>query len=536
MSTPVRNFKPSQAFPRMLADFAIVQVCMIVSLGIPVLYLLGRGQSVSATARLEEALAYYLPFFLFLSLVFPLIFMLNGFYTRSRSYNGRYKMVVVMRGAGLGILTFLAVNYLFFRQNLVPRLAMLFFALLTIAALTLTRLAKTMVTERYEIKAREANAAGDGTVLVLGGAGYIGSSLVRKLLEAGRKVRVVDSLVYGDEPLRGVFGHPNLEMRIGDCRNIQDMVAAVRGVDSIIDLAAIVGDPACEQDKQTALEINYAATRMLIEVAKGHGIQRFVFASSCSVYGATDVIMDEKSAVRPISLYGQTKLDSEHALLHAKSDTFHPTILRLATVFGLSYRPRFDLVVNLLMAKAFTDGVITIFNGEQWRPFIHVHDVAAGFIRTLNAPLPVVSGQIFNLGDTRLNYTLTQIGQMIQKMFPETRVENIDDKDRRNYRVSFDKIRSEMGFTASWQLEDGLRQLRQAFEDKEIVDYTDSRYSNQKFLRLAGSPSRKASLDELLMAAFASAPKGQNPAETIVLDDAAAKAAATISLSKMATD
>jgi hypothetical protein len=110
MSTPVRNFKPSQAFPRMLADFAIVQVCMIVSLGIPVLYLLSRGQSVSATARLEEALAYYLPFFLFLSLVFPLMFMLNGFYTRSRSYNGRYKMVVVMRGAGLGILTFLAVN------------------------------------------------------------------------------------------------------------------------------------------------------------------------------------------------------------------------------------------------------------------------------------------------------------------------------------------------------------------------------------------------------------------------------------------
>ena len=180
-------------------------------------------------------------------------------------------------------------------------------------------------------------ARAEGTVLVLGGAGYIGSSLVRKLLESGRKVRVVDSLVYGDEPLRGVFGHPNLEMRIGDCRNIQDMVAAVRGVDSIIDLAAIVGDPACEQDKQTALEINYAATRMLIEVAKGHGIQRFIFASSCSVYGATDVMMDENSAVKPISLYGQTKLDSEHALLAARTDTFHPTILRLATVFGLSF-------------------------------------------------------------------------------------------------------------------------------------------------------------------------------------------------------
>src|SRR5450432_97547 len=535
MLTSVRNFKISQALPRMLADFALVQACMIMALGIPVVFLLSRGDSTAATARLEEALSYYVPYFLCISVVFPLVFLLNGFYTRSRAYSGRYKMVVVMRGAGVGILTLLAVNYLFFRGNLVPRLALLFFAVLTVLALSLTRLAKALLTERYEIRARD-NQNSEGTVLVLGGAGYIGSSLVRKLLESGRKVRVVDSLVYGDEPLRGVFGHPNLEMRIGDCRNIQDMVAAVRGVDSIIDLAAIVGDPACEQDKQTALEINYAATRMLIEVAKGHGIQRFVFASSCSVYGATDVIMDEKSAVRPISLYGQTKLDSEHALLHARSEGFHPTILRLATVFGLSFRPRFDLVVNLLMAKAYNEGVITIFNGEQWRPFIHVHDVAAGIIRTLNAPLPVVSGQIFNLGDTRLNYTLTQIGQMIQKMFPETRVENIDDKDRRNYRVSFDKIRSEMGFTASWQLEDGLRQLRQAFEDKEIVDYTDSRYSNQKFLRLAGSPSRKASLDELLMAAFASAPKGQSPAETIVLDSAAAKAAETISLTKMAGD
>ena len=109
-------------------------------------------------------------------------------------------------------------------------------------------------------------------------------------------------------------------------------------------------------------------------------------------------------------------------------------------MFGLSFRPRFDLVVNLLMAKAFNEVVITIFNGEQWRPFIHVHDVAAGIIKTLNAPLPVVSGQIYNLGDTRLNYTLTQVSQMIKNMFPNTQVQHIVDTDRRNYRVSFDKI------------------------------------------------------------------------------------------------
>src|SRR6201998_3418841 len=192
MLTSLRNFKTSQALPRMLADFALVQACMIVALGIPVVFLLSRGDSVAATARLEEALSYYIPYFLCISVVFPLVFLLNGFYTRSRAYIGRYKMVVVMRGAGVGILTLLAVNYLFFRSNLVPRLALLFFAVLTIALLALTRLAKAMVTERYEIRARD-NAGAEGTVLVLGGAGYIGSSLVRKLLESGRRVRVVDS-------------------------------------------------------------------------------------------------------------------------------------------------------------------------------------------------------------------------------------------------------------------------------------------------------------------------------------------------------
>jgi len=159
--------------------------------------------------------------------------------------------------------------------------------------------------------------------------------------------------------------------------------------------------------------------------------------------------------------------------------------------------------------------------------------VAAGFIRALNAPLPLVSGQIFNLGDTRLNYTLTQLGHMIKEMFPDTKVQHIDDSDRRNYRVSFDKIYTQLGFQCSWMLEDGMRQLRQAFEDKEIVDYTDSRYYNVKFLKIAGSPSRKASIDEHLMAAFASAPKA--PTETLVLNKANGHTE-TISLTDMEGD
>ncbi len=130
----------------------------------------------------------------------------------------------------------------------------------------------------------------------------------------------------------------------------------MRGVSKVVHLAAIVGDPACEVDRKTTIEINYASTRMLVEIAKGHGVERFLFASSCSVYGATDEIMDENSQVEPISLYGETKVSSEQTLLQSASSSFHPVIMRFGTVFGLSNRPRFDLVVNLLSARAYQDG------------------------------------------------------------------------------------------------------------------------------------------------------------------------------------
>src|SRR5258708_15283651 len=159
----------------------------------------------------------------------------------------------------------------------------------------------------------------------------------------------------------------------------------MKGCDAIIHLAAIVGDPACEENPQLATEIDRAGTRMLIDVGRGHGIQRFLLASTCSVYGASEFLMDEHAQVAPISLYAQTKVDSERLLLESKSADFHPTILRLATLFGVSPRPRFDLVVNLLTARAIRCGKITIFNGEQWRPFMHVHDAARAFIACLQA-------------------------------------------------------------------------------------------------------------------------------------------------------
>ncbi len=343
-------------------------------------------------------------------------------------------------------------------------------------------------------------------ILIVGGAGYVGSLLCRILLDRGYAVRVLDSLLYGDEAIRPLFSNPRFELIIGDCRNIQSVVRAIKGVDAIVHLAAIVGDPACEQDRQTALEVNYAATRMLTEIARGNRVSRMVFASSCSVYGASDVLMDEHSAVAPISLYAQTKLDSERALLDARNANFHPTILRFATVFGHSFRPRFDLVVNLLAAKAFQDGIITIFNGEQWRPFIHVRDVAEGIVRVLRAPAQAVSGEIFNLGDTRLNCTLAALAKEVRVVFPQTRIEHIQNTDLRNYRVSFDKIRNRLGFEGTTSLNEGLEDLKSALTSGRVADYTAAQYNNQRFLQNAGSPALERALDIQVMAAFAGAP------------------------------
>jgi len=481
---------------------------MIAALAMSVVYQAGAGHAAAAHEIASGFQRYYTSFFWYLSAIFPLVFLLNGFYTRSRAYTGRYKALVVLRGVVVAAMVFFAANFLLFGHEKVGRSVALPFVVLAAAGTAAARIVKDFVEKRYLVKSKNnpALARRSDWVLVVGGAGYIGSLLVERLLESGRKVRVLDSLMYGGEPLRNAIHHPNFELVTGDCRNIQDVVKAVRGVESIVQLAAIVGDPACEQDHTSALEINYAASRMLIEIAKGHGVSRLIFASSCSVYGASESEVDERSEVRPVSFYGQTKVDSERALLESCTDTFHPTILRFATVFGLSYRPRFDLVVNLLSAKAAQDGVITIYNGRQWRPFIHVRDLAEAVALVLESPVRLVSGQVLNVGDSRLNYTLSEVAEVIGEVFPATRVDHTDNSDCRNYRVSFRKIEESLGFHASYSLRDGIEELKNAFETGLIADYTDVRYHNQRFLLAAGSPSHKSEVDVQVMAAFSGAP------------------------------
>lgn len=322
-----------------------------------------------------------------------------------------------------------------------------------------------------------------GKILVIGGAGYIGSVMVRKMLQMGYKVRVLDSLLYGEQSVVELHNNPDFELIVGDFRHVDTVVRAIRGVDAVIHLGGIVGDPACQLDPGFAIEVNFAATRMIKDVCAGFGIKRFIFASTCSVYGADNSILNETSALNPLGVYARSKLDSERILLNGSNGTLSPTILRMATVFGLSYRPRFDLVINLLAARAAEGEDITIFGGYQWRPFIHVDDVAKAFIMCLESPLEKVGHTIFNVGDNKLNCQLSDIGSIISNLFPGSRIERQTDlTDKRNYRVCFDRIRETLNFTCDKTIQDGIREIKDAIHKGLIVDYREARFSNNLWL------------------------------------------------------
>ncbi len=490
---------------RLGIDLLLLHLSMFLAVISASVYYHAIHPGISATLLDSELVRCYEIFTLVIAPMFLAVLFLMGVYQRKQlSEPFAKRLGLLFRSCGVSFLVGLAMNYLLFRTQIVARGVMLCFIVYSVTSFVFSRYLENAIRPHFELVrcTGTMRRAEDAPILIIGGAGYIGSMLCRKLLEDGERVRVLDSLVYGDFAVKDLLAHPRFELIEGDCRNIQAVVGAIQGVKAIADLAAIVGDPACEQDKQGALEINYASTRMLIEIAKGHNIDRFVFASSCSVYGATDELMDEHSPVLPISLYGETKIESERALLDAMSDDFHPVILRLATVFGHGYRPRFDLLVNLLSARAAQEGVITVYNQHQWRPFIHVWDVARGFATALTAPRDKVSGQVFNLGDNNMNFTLEEVVQEVSHAFPETQVEKVSNADRRTYRVDFTKIRNVLGYQCTISLREGIAELKQSLLDGTVADYNDLRYNNQKFLAQAGTLTLTGELDTRVMAAF----------------------------------
>jgi nucleoside-diphosphate-sugar epimerase len=300
-------------------------------------------------------------------------------------------------------------------------------------------------------------------------------------------VRLLDLLLYGTEPIQEWLDHPSLEIMQADFRQIDKVVEAIRDVDAVIHLGGIVGDPACALDEELTTDINLMATRMIAEVAKGSGVGHFIFASTCSVYGASSQMLDEKSELNPVSLYARSKIASERVLLKMANERFSPVILRFGTIYGLSGRTRFDLVINLLTAKAVVEGEITIFGGDQWRPFLHVEDAARSLLLVLESPIELVRNQTFNVGSNEQNYTIRQAGELIQAQVPAARlVVKGDDADLRNYWVNFNKIKGSLGFTPKWTVEAGVRQVIEAIQSGKVDDYRNARYSNVKFLTEEG--------------------------------------------------
>jgi nucleoside-diphosphate-sugar epimerase len=446
-----------------------------------------------------------------LTLLCLLCLGMSGVYTRRRFYMGRYKAVAVFQAVTAAFLIYGSLGYFFRsppqfetssfvaeatteqRERITdfPRTALAISYVLTLGFLVGARTFIRIwhfIDHHPSAGTRVDGKKTDNHVLVVGGAGYIGSALVPQLLEAGYRVRVLDAMLFGEEPLGPISKHERLEIVRGDFQRSSTLATAMKDVGTVVHLAGIVGDPACNLDERLTIQVNLSSTRTIAEMAKVVGVRRFIFASTCSVYGACDEILDERSVAKPISLYGNTKLISEKVLHELADETFCPTILRFATIYGLSGRTRFDLVVNLLSAKAKVDGQITVFNGEQWRPFVHVVDAARAIKLVVGAPLEVVNDEVFNVGSNDQNHTILEIGEFVhQKVIGAELIVDSSGSDSRNYRVDFSKIRDVLGFESQWSVDDGIQQVLDAIASGQVQDYRDAKYSNFAFLNQQGT-------------------------------------------------
>jgi nucleoside-diphosphate-sugar epimerase len=320
-------------------------------------------------------------------------------------------------------------------------------------------------------------------ILVTGGSGYIGSVLTQQLLAAGHRVRVIDYLAHGGDPLLAIWGHPDFEFIRGDIRDRDTVREAVSGRDAVVHLAAIVGDPACARNPELARAINLDASLMLVEESQRAGVQRFLFASTCSNYGKMEdeaQYVDEESQLRPVSLYAETKVAVEMALLRTGcSDGWCPTTLRFATIFGVSPRMRFDLTVNEFTMEMLTTKHLKVFGEQFWRPYVHVRDAARGIQLILNSPAASVGGQVFNIGATNQNFQKKQLVDLIRPYAPGAVVEFVHkNEDPRDYRVSFARIASQLGFQITRTVPQGIEEIARLVNGGVLCDFAQRKYRN----------------------------------------------------------
>ena len=303
-------------------------------------------------------------------------------------------------------------------------------------------------------------------VLITGGAGYVGSALVPKLLKKNYKVNVIDLMIYGETLPKD----PNLKIFKGDIRNIECVKKALLDCDAVIHLACISNDPSFELDKKLGKEINLDAFRPLVEESVRAGVSRFVYASSSSVYGLKkEKNVDENMSLEPLTDYSKFKADCEKILMEFQSDNFTTTTIRPATVCGYSPRQRLDLVVNILTNLAYNNRKITIFGGSQMRPNIHIDDMTDLYVFLLGLSKDKVAGKIYNAGYE--NNTILELGNTVKNVVGDD-VELISSRtdDNRSYHISSKKIKSELNFEAKHTIKDAVLDLVLAFKKKKIIN------------------------------------------------------------------
>lgn len=321
------------------------------------------------------------------------------------------------------------------------------------------------------------------TILVTGGAGYIGSVLVRILLNKGFRVKVLDNLRYGGESIVELLNDANFEFIKGDIRKDNDVLKAIDNVQYIANLAAIVGDPACAKEPDLAKVTNLEGTKKLYNYANKMGVKKFIFASTCSNYGKMkdpNLLVNEESELAPLSLYAETKVAAEKFLLSQDSNNIcKPTCLRFSTVYGASPRLRFDLTVNEFTKELALRRELVIFGEQFWRPYSHVIDLARSVFEVIRTSNEKTAFNVYNVGDTSENYTKKMLVDEIKIQIPSSNVKFVKkNEDPRDYRVSFDKIKNELGFKISKTLSEGISQIKNIIENGLLNDPDDSKYKN----------------------------------------------------------
>jgi nucleoside-diphosphate-sugar epimerase len=323
-------------------------------------------------------------------------------------------------------------------------------------------------------------------VLVTGGAGYVGSVLVPKLLAAGHAVNVLDLFLYGEDVLDAVKGHAKLRLIKGDLRHLPSVEAALVGCDAVIHLACISNDPSFELDPELGKSINLDAFRPLVRAAKAAGVKRFIYASSSSVYGIKEgVSVTEELPLEPLTDYSKFKAACERILEEERAPGFVTLTLRPATVCGYSPRQRLDLVVNILTNHAVNNRKIKVFGGSQLRPNLHIEDMTDLYLQCLAAPDEQIDGRIWNAGYE--NHTVRQLADTVREVVGgPIGLEVVPTDDNRSYHVSSEKIRRELGFVPRRSIGQAVADLNQGFKDGRLPDaMSSSRYYNIRVMQEA---------------------------------------------------